>query len=160
MNHHSKPALSLTKVPNVREDLPLTPPNESLPYRLDLSFCLFVSSALSPKYGVTGEFVGFTQRDGSVLRPILAVEKQSPSKENDFSDLTADEMKTSGIEVIDMLDYALIGTPAKSTIRSRVSRGLLEAARCLTVMKRHRNGSVTIGPRGWELLQAAIAKTT
>lgn len=35
---------------------------------------------------------------------------------------------------------------------------LLEAVRCLTVMGRNIDGTVTIGPRGWEMLQAAILK--
>lgn len=35
---------------------------------------------------------------------------------------------------------------------------MLAALRGLTVLEKHDDGSITVGPRGWEMVQAAIAK--
>ena len=42
--------------------------------------------------------------------------------------------------------------------REAAIRELLEAARCMTVMRTNDDGSIVIGPRGWQILQDAVSK--
>ena len=105
-----KPLKSKSK-PSPKASRPRAPkaavrPSEQNLCTLELKLDLLVAADLAPKFGALGTFVGFTGLDGSVYRPVLTMELQEP-RDGDYSDLTATEMGTRGIDVVDQSSEVL-----------------------------------------------------
>ena len=55
-------------------------------------------------------------------------------------------------------DWEALGG-ARKGLNPEAARDILAALRGLTVLRTNADGSVTVGPRGWQMVQAALART-